>query len=1078
MIAPALTTITIPQNDSTLTLTTAYDYDSHGNVTQTTTNGADIIERRSAASNFLNGQYPQTVTNAIGHSASQQWDTRFGQVTETNDANGLKSRSWYDGFGRVIQQASADGVISRNTYQTCDSQKPAHCAWQMTTSVEHTAASGKAQPDTVVYFDRLGRELRSRSTNLNGDTVLVDSQYDNLGRMIKVSEPYIAGSTVLWNSYSYDLKDREKSMIRADGHQTASTYGTRSGGGSKVTRVHTLQNGDVNTQTHIRENNALGELVKSLDPQNIPVEYRYDAHGNLIWTQVDGNADTVATMSYDLAGNKITMTDPDTGALSYDYDALGQLLSQTDARGFTTTVGYDKLGRMTQRVDRPGNAAQETSTWAYDQGTNAKGQLVSTRLVNSDNEEKFAESYEYDNLARLRNTRTTLTVDGQSRNYLSRSTYDAFGRGNEMLYPSGFRTRNVYDSNGFYTELRNAANDALLEQNTEADNRGNITQQVLGNGLTLSRSFEADSGRMTGINAAKDGASVYGMTFGWDSQGNLQTRSDTFQNVSESFTYDNLNRLTQSSTSGTGFASARVLDYSYDNLGNLTSKTGVGSYSYGGSAENPAGLHAVTSVTLDGTTKTYSYDASGNMIQRAGDTITHTAFNKPSRIAHTGNNAITSFSYDSERRRYYRKDDTGNGITETFTIGGGLYEEIIAPNRTERKAYVGSLLVQSQINDSHGLRDETRYLLPDHLGSVAAIADETGTITERMNFAPFGERRNSDWTDADGIVKSDTTTRGFTGHEMLDDVGLIHMNGRVFDPTLGRFLEADIVVQFPEFSQSFNRYSYVLNGPLSAVDPSGYTLDALPDTGDINNKQNGLSDIHLSHRLSLDAVDHLLAAACAYSCEDPVYLERVSPEILKSQGIDSSDDNGYQAAVFFNGRTGSSYIKAFAGTNGWSDLDDNLANALGEPFGWTASQYTTARKNAIRFQNTYSSLGKLSFAGHSLGGGLATVASLATDIRAIVFNPASVSDSVLNRMDLSDENVDKLVDVYFISGELVTFLQDNTFVKDAGGRRFALEPANKRSTLSYVLNPILLVADSLERHKLESVFHSAGIYFD
>ncbi len=185
-------------------MTTAYDYDSHGNVTQTT------------------------------------------------DVNGLKSRSWYDGFGRFIQQASADGVISRNTYQTCDSQKPAHCAWQMTTSVEHIAASGKAQPDTVVYFDRLGRELRSRSTNLNGDTVLVDSQYDNLGRMIKVSEPYIAGSTVQWSSTSYDVRGREETMTRADGHQTSSTYVARSGGGSKVTRIHTLQNGDVNTQTHIR----------------------------------------------------------------------------------------------------------------------------------------------------------------------------------------------------------------------------------------------------------------------------------------------------------------------------------------------------------------------------------------------------------------------------------------------------------------------------------------------------------------------------------------------------------------------------------------------------------------------------------------------------------------------------------------------------------------------------------------------------------------------------------------------------------------------------------------------------------
>uniref|UniRef100_UPI0024A67658 RHS repeat-associated core domain-containing protein n=1 Tax=Pelagibius sp. Alg239-R121 TaxID=2993448 RepID=UPI0024A67658 len=66
------------------------------------------------------------------------------------------------------------------------------------------------------------------------------------------------------------------------------------------------------------------------------------------------------------------------------------------------------------------------------------------------------------------------------------------------------------------------------------------------------------------------------------------------------------------------------------------------------------------------------------------------------------------------------------------------------------------------------------------------------------------------------------TPRGFTGHEHLDGVGLIHMNGRVYDPTLGRFLSADPNVQAPDDTQSFNRYSYVKNNPLSYTDPSGF----------------------------------------------------------------------------------------------------------------------------------------------------------------------------------------------------------------------------------------------------------------
>nr|WP_255454025.1 RHS repeat-associated core domain-containing protein [Thioalkalivibrio sp. XN279] len=70
-------------------------------------------------------------------------------------------------------------------------------------------------------------------------------------------------------------------------------------------------------------------------------------------------------------------------------------------------------------------------------------------------------------------------------------------------------------------------------------------------------------------------------------------------------------------------------------------------------------------------------------------------------------------------------------------------------------------------------------------------------------------------------------TRGFTGHEHLDQVGLIHMGGRVYDPEIGRFLSPDPFVQFPASTQGFNRYAYVGNNPLSYTDPSGYFLKKL-----------------------------------------------------------------------------------------------------------------------------------------------------------------------------------------------------------------------------------------------------------
>src|SRR5690606_16327060 len=117
-----------------------------------------------------------------------------------------------------------------------------------------------------------------------------------------------------------------------------------------------------------------------------------------------------------------------------------------------------------------------------------------------------------------------------------------------------------------------------------------------------------------------------------------------------------------------------------------------------------------------------------------------------------------------------------------------------------------------------------RILLHDHLGSVVRTVtlDATGAIasTEGMDFGAFGERRGyaDPWSTP---VPSDATERGFTGHEMLDAFDVIHMNGRLYDSRLARFLQPDAFVQEPGNPQNFNRYTYLWNNPLNGTDPTG-----------------------------------------------------------------------------------------------------------------------------------------------------------------------------------------------------------------------------------------------------------------
>ena len=191
--------------------------------------------------------------------------------------------------------------------------------------------------------------------------------------------------------------------------------------------------------------------------------------------------------------------------------------------------------------------------------------------------------------------------------------------------------------------------------------------------------------------------------------------------------------------------------------------------------------------------------------------------------------------YGPARSRTTRTDKvvTGAGASTTTTLYLGNVEKVSAPDGSfTYKRYIADGVLVEQTHDTGGARssEDTRYLLYDHLGSIDVITNVIGTVEQDMSFDAWGQRRAANnWTVLALLRLTDTThgrytTRGYTGHEMLDAMGIIHMNGRIYDPKLGRFLQADPVIQFPNYSQSWNRYSYVLNNPLAYTDPSGYFI--------------------------------------------------------------------------------------------------------------------------------------------------------------------------------------------------------------------------------------------------------------
>jgi RHS repeat-associated protein len=145
---------------------------------------------------------------------------------------------------------------------------------------------------------------------------------------------------------------------------------------------------------------------------------------------------------------------------------------------------------------------------------------------------------------------------------------------------------------------------------------------------------------------------------------------------------------------------------------------------------------------------------------------------------------------------------------------------------------------------SLGNQSPFQHVLRDHLGSVDTLMDaKTGAVLQHRGYDVFGRPR--DIASGNTLLSGTNwqgVTKGYTNHEHLIDQELIHMNGRIYDFNIGRFLSVDPFLQFPENSQSANPYSYILNNPMSGTDPTGYSCAGsnLESVCDSYYKDNGI----------------------------------------------------------------------------------------------------------------------------------------------------------------------------------------------------------------------------------------------
>jgi RHS repeat-associated protein len=288
-------------------------------------------------------------------------------------------------------------------------------------------------------------------------------------------------------------------------------------------------------------------------------------------------------------------------------------------------------------------------------------------------------------------------------------------------------------------------------------------------------------------------------------------------------------------------------NYAFDQTGNLLSKgTSYTTFCYNteGAGSNPCSSvtntrpHAVKQVRVGAVNRVFTYDANGNVTAATNSSyssLTWWVSNLVKRVTGAGGK-YSEFTYGPDRARYQQTLWRSATDTETTLYVGGAYERLTKVNgattTVEHSHYIraGSDTIAIWKRTKVGTAaptEETRYLHRDHQGSVVALTNAAQVI-ERMAFEPWGKRRSSStWDPANPTVVvngSTYTKRGFTGHESVDELGFVHMNGRIYDPEIGKFLSADPTMQFPESTQGFNRYAYAGNNPLTNVDPSGFSF--------------------------------------------------------------------------------------------------------------------------------------------------------------------------------------------------------------------------------------------------------------
>ncbi len=819
-----------------------------------------------------------TLTKLVGpNGGTTTWAyDGFGRKTEERRADGTYTRWEYQFCGAAQSDGSAAPCAANDNLG-------GHSLVWYAMEASYASNGTLLAPKKFQIHDTLERVVRIQTQDFHGQVVVQDTHYNNIGQILQKSNLYrLSSGAPAWTRFQYDAMSRPvreevpdpdaaggtdvttfaySGLVTTVTNAAGQTKTTHKSAAGRIAKVVDHLGGEIvysyDALGQLVQTNAAGSITKlgytqrghkawMEDPAMGRWDYAYNAFGELV-SQTDSLSQS-STLAYDVLGRMTQRTEPDLIS-NWHYDkkadgmscgaGIGKLCEARASNGYQRVHSYDAIGRPIvtgTKLDSSSTLAQMSQT--YD--------TVTGRIRTKTWPTGYSAAYTY-----TAGGYVSKVTGGGVAGHEQTVTFEVLGmnaQGAITQYRQGNNittVKNVDEVNGklrsVQATLAGQATGNVFNHSYSYDALGNLKTRSDAN-TGVNESYQYDALNRLSLYTALGGGlpGTQGTQVLYDAAGNIKYRSDVGYYHYDAARPNRLTNITLAQESGWsatgavtyGNTGTRRLIYAFDDYRS-------GSKTVNGTAVGNGNLWYTVSQD----------DATGRHTVRWE---TYTSFNMPKEIlfgnlvnpadptAAVADRTLT-FVYGPEHQRV-RQDVTLSSNAPSHMEAGttwyyngadsqGLaYEkEVKANGTTEHKHYVSAggitfaLYVKREGNLNGKSVTSISYFHHDHLGSIAAVSNEAGAVVERMAYDPWGKRRfpdgNGDKLDA---LYGVTTDRGYTMHEHLDEMGIIHMNGRVFDPLAGRFMSSDPFIPNPGNLQAYNRYAYVYNNPLLFTDPDGF----------------------------------------------------------------------------------------------------------------------------------------------------------------------------------------------------------------------------------------------------------------